>query len=1221
MYVCMYVCMQACIRLWLEPRLQGLQLNMPRCHVCRVLPLLFLPWLAFGFSFSRELDALVTQPAGSSSPVPASQHVCYSACCFKAIVCAYPLHVCTAPRPAFQVCQGTGSCHREAISTVPCRPRARDSLRRRRRPPHLAQACFAPVALHQSLCRRLPLLPEGVLAPVGPGRSLATPLAHDFLPLRRRAHGDLQAQQPGDGVVLARHPRLAHTRGLRRLHQWFLFELQLDHLLLHPRRQPWDRQPRLYLPFLLRQRNTIEWLWRPALERLPLYLLPLLWGELGHGLRLPRHLRFTWLEAGRYAWRQWMDTARYHSRWHLLCRLRLPRPKVAARERRPPRLLRRCMLLCLPQRWSLPLPHQPCQGLIRLELMLPEAVISASEPWNVSSTCAAPAAHGIASCSGLGTLATRLGALLPDHLLEARGPATRLSCRVLACRLAFPASVTELLPVRSESDFVVCFRRLHMPSWAVSLLLSLWNCSALSTAQVSVWRQSDTLRAILPVVLSPVQCVLSTRRVMPQVACWTCRVRTSTRFCLTVPRSPPCLHSPPGSQGCSGSSWHWTVTDRQTPLPVNPATKPNARQCLSFSQLQPAPPHAQSSQLHICIVRGASPVLSPVCVLLGPSGYSGPWHSCALLHFCGAWWLQLRRLLAFPKLRVESRFFWHCGCLSSDLRPRRGPLPFLAPGQSFGYFSSDAQAHSAFVNWGSTILWALTSIRTGSLVTCPGSCTSGWGVMPPRRDPRAQPWSEAQVAELDCTTLHPAPEAICTLRNRLLLVLPHAAGTHSSDGLTYNVRVIGQQPSKIYAINRDHLESPDDDTPRPRVQDDGLLGPRLRWRLYPPPLTLFTAPVLLGWRHLPQADSFFWRRDVEDSALAKYSGGDSIAAHSDVRVDDATQSPDSFEDVLVEEPGPDAEAVTPMPEEEMPMYIQAGDVRLSSNDYRDDDYQARPTATARRRSRSRRRSSVKQRPAKHDAKPDMPASSSSSRGAFPPDPPLLEPSVAMADSAAAVNRATAKSSAWTIPQWARKAINKRLKERRAQLPSAEPPPRPRGKSIWFTSDDEDADAGQAQHGCSSLISRVKDPAMSDTARSSRDAYMSAVCQSPLAWVSLSLCFPAPPVSLLSPRLGEMWLGLRRSAAVAYSALGSCVCLLSGSFGVCTTGSGQLEIVPPSWLLEDMPGFWRKVLLRDRTGTCLTRCPSQILAVCNVGVPFKIACVWQASGLHYSRQLF
>ncbi|OLQ03023.1 hypothetical protein AK812_SmicGene14074 [Symbiodinium microadriaticum] len=160
-------------------------------------------------------------------------------------------------------------------------------------------------------------------------------------------------------------------------------------------------------------------------------------------------------------------------------------------------------------------------------------------------------------------------------------------------------------------------------------------------------------------------------------------------------------------------------------------------------------------------------------------------------------------------------------------------------------------AHSAFVTWGSTILWALTSIR------------------------------------------------------------------HSLFGRAHlQVRVIGQQPSKIYAINRDHLESPDDDTPRPRVQDDGLLGPRLRWRLYPPPLTLFTAPVLLGWRHLPQADSFFWRRDVEDSALAKYSGGDSIAAHSDVRVDDATQSPDSFEDVLVEEPGPDAEAVTPMPEEE-----------------------------------------------------------------------------------------------------------------------------------------------------------------------------------------------------------------------------------------------------------------------------------------------------------------
>ena len=322
-----------------------------------------------------------------------------------------------------------------------------------------------------------------------------------------------------------------------------------------------------------------------------------------------------------------------------------------------------------------------------------------------------------------------------------------------------------------------------------------------------------------------------------------------------------------------------------------------------------------------------------------------------------------------------------------------------------------------------------------------------------------------------------------------------------------------------------------------------------------------------------------------------------------------------------------SEAKLPMPEEEMPMYIQAGDVRLSSHDYHDDDYPTRPAATTRHRSRSRRRSSVKQRAAKDVAEPAAPASSSSSQGAFPPDPPLLEPSVAMTAPTAAGTQAMAKPSAWTIPQWARKAINKRLKERRAQTPSGEPPPRPRGKSIWFTSEDEGEDVGQVQPRCSSHGSRVEDPAAPDAARSSRDAYMSAVCQPPFAWVSLCLCFPAPPVPMLSPRFGEMWLGLCWSTAVAHSALVSYVCLMSGSSGACANGSGQPGTVPPSWLPDGMPNFWRKGpsswfrsaafclfrlsrlrLLHDQTSTCLIGCPPQIMAVRNVGMQLEIAYV-------------
>ena len=620
-------------------------------------------------------------------------------------------------------------------------------------------------------------------------------------------------------------------------------------------------------------------------------------------------------------------------------------------------------------------------------------------------------------------------------------------------------------------------------------------------------------------------------------------------------------------------------------------------------------------------------------------GCSTPGHLCApAYHSCpcsGAWQWSCGRqdiadLPAWLLLKLQARpcFIWPCRCpycfrsWTASLRPRPGPLPFLA----------------------------------GLADTYPGDpapwLSSGRSAMPPRHDHRAQPWSEEQVSRLDCTTLHPGAEAICvggvhfaSLRGRLLLVLPHAQGTHSSDEFSYNVRIVGQSCGKVYSISRDHLESPDDDTPRPRVQDDGLLGPRLRWILFPPPLTLFTAPVLLGWRHLPQADSFFWRKDVEDHALARYTTGATAAVDPGEAMDAATMSSESFEEVLIEEPdieqpaapadGYEAEeemsgmsgpaATAPLAEEEMPIYIQAGDVRLSSHDYHDDDYPTRPATAKRHRSRSRHRSSVKHHAATDVATPAEPASSS--RGAFPPEPPVPEPSVASVASDAAVKTATATTSAWTIPQWARKAINKRLKERRARVPSEEPPPRPRGKSIWFMSEDEAEDAGLVQQGRSSHIPRVEDPAVPDAARSSRDAYMNAVCQLTLAWISSHLCLTAPPVPLPSPRFGETRLGLHWSAAVAHSALVSCVCLMSSSLGACAHGSGQLGIEPPSWLLDDMPNFWQKGpsswsssaafclvrlsrlrLIHDQTNTCLTGHPPQISAIHNIRMQLEIACI-------------
>ena len=619
-----------------------------------------------------------------------------------------------------------------------------------------------------------------------------------------------------------------------------------------------------------------------------------------------------------------------------------------------------------------------------------------------------------------------------------------------------------------------------------------------------------------------------------QVAPRTCTIRTRVRFRLTMPCHDPCSCRLLGVHGCSRHFWYWTVTARRAQLPMAPA---NTRRRLSSSasaEVTTALSHYQGTQSHTCVVCCVGLALRHVPAILGP--IAGPWHSCALLRLCGTWWLPYGRHPApskpyaeplsccWPGWSLYSSLVWTAG-LRPDL------LLFLLLGRRFESFVGVSWTPSALAGWSTSI---------------------NGHTMPPRRDPRAQPWTEEQVSQLDCTTLHPGAEAICVggvhftnLRGRLLLVLPHAQGTHSSDAFSYNVRIVGQSGGKVYSISRDHLESTDDDTPRPRVQDDGLLGPRLRWKLFPPPLTLFTAPVLLGWRHLPQADSFFWRKDVEDHALAKYITGTTAAVDPGEAMDAATMSSESFEEVLIEEPAveqpaapadeyeavaeksgmPASAATAPLAEEEMPIYIQAGDVRLSSHDYRDDDYPTRPAIAKRHRSRSRRRSSVKHPAAKTITAPAEQASSS--HGAFPPVPPVPETSVASGASAAAGQQSTGTTSAWTIPPWARKAINKRLKERRALMSSEEPPPRPRGKSIWFTSEDETAeDAGLIQRGRSSHTPWVEDPAALDAARSSRDAYMTAVWQPLLAWTPSYLCLTAPPVSLPSPRFGQMRLGLR-----------------------------------------------------------------------------------------------
>ncbi|CAE7281355.1 hypothetical protein AK812_SmicGene43739 [Symbiodinium microadriaticum] len=89
--------------------------------------------------------------------------------------------------------------------------------------------------------------------------------------------------------------------------------------------------------------------------------------------------------------------------------------------------------------------------------------------------------------------------------------------------------------------------------------------------------------------------------------------------------------------------------------------------------------------------------------------------------------------------------------------------------------------------------------------------------------------------------------------------------------------------------------------------------------------------------YLSRADSFFWRKDVEDNALARYSIDGSAGTRPGEAADDAAQSSESFEEVLIEEPGTErhmgSEVASGTPEDEMPMSVQAGGITLCSHDY------------------------------------------------------------------------------------------------------------------------------------------------------------------------------------------------------------------------------------------------------------------------------------------------
>ena len=70
-----------------------------------------------------------------------------------------------------------------------------------------------------------------------------------------------------------------------------------------------------------------------------------------------------------------------------------------------------------------------------------------------------------------------------------------------------------------------------------------------------------------------------------------------------------------------------------------------------------------------------------------------------------------------------------------------------------------------------------------------------------------------------------------------------------TNSTTVNIRLYqghATLQSKIWCVDRSHVAV---SGPGPPVEDDGL-HPSLRWRLRPPPLTVFSARYVLGWQSL-----------------------------------------------------------------------------------------------------------------------------------------------------------------------------------------------------------------------------------------------------------------------------------------------------------------------------------------------------------------------------------
>ena len=294
---------------------------------------------------------------------------------------------------------------------------------------------------------------------------------------------------------------------------------------------------------------------------------------------------------------------------------------------------------------------------------------------------------------------------------------------------------------------------LQHPSAALYLILSLRDSSALPIAQVLVWWCRDPLSADSPVVLSPVPGAIFPQYPETQVASRSCTTRAWACFRLTVPHHVPCSYSLLGFHESPWCSWNWPVTGRRAQLPVAPETTLGARRSLSFSlsaRPAPVPPHYQELLARTCVVRCVSFALSPVHAILGPSGYSGPWHSCALLRFCGAWWLRRRQPTVLSEPSEEPYSCRSCCSISSflslptGLRP--GLLPSLSPGRCSGNFLAVTGALFILSGWERNSQLVRPSSGTGSVIGWSGGLVlwlpPGWNTMPPKRDHRAQPWTE-----------------------------------------------------------------------------------------------------------------------------------------------------------------------------------------------------------------------------------------------------------------------------------------------------------------------------------------------------------------------------------------------------------------------------------------------------------------------------------------------